>query len=405
MAVDATRGRLLTPTAYAGFAVFGAFWAAWGASIPGIRSQAGITDGQLGTALLFVGAGALPAMLASGRLVDRWGVRAQAASLALLGVVGVLGVAMAHGLLALCLALAAVGAASGAADVAINATAGSAQHASGRPVIPRAHAAFSAAVVVTSLATGGLTALGAPLTTPFALVALIAVAVAAGVPRRTIPTAQPAPAGPSPGHHGPRGLPPGPILALGGLAALAFAVENGHQSWSALYLRDVLGAGPATAAAGPAVFAAVVAVVRVATGSLSTRRPTLVLVAGASIAAAATALVGVAPTVATALLGLALAAAGTGVLFPTLLGVLTAHVSEDARGAATSKITVVAYLGFLAGPVYVGRWAAAAELPAALLALAALAAVLAVLVAQGLRLLPSVPPRTRCPTPPLHVPG
>ena len=63
MAVDRTGG---ARAAYAGFAVFGGFWGAWGASIPAIRDQAGVSDGQLGTALLFVGAGALPAMLLSG---------------------------------------------------------------------------------------------------------------------------------------------------------------------------------------------------------------------------------------------------------------------------------------------------------------------------------------------------
>jgi len=56
--------------AYAGFAVFGAFWGVWGASLPAIRDQAAVTDGQLGTALLFIGAGALPAML----LADRAGL-------------------------------------------------------------------------------------------------------------------------------------------------------------------------------------------------------------------------------------------------------------------------------------------------------------------------------------------
>src|ERR687886_1810780 len=76
--------------AFAGFAVFGAFWGAWGASIPAIRHQAGVSEGQLGAALLFVGAGALPAMPLSGRAVDRWGLRATAALLALLGGAGVL---------------------------------------------------------------------------------------------------------------------------------------------------------------------------------------------------------------------------------------------------------------------------------------------------------------------------
>jgi predicted MFS family arabinose efflux permease len=164
--------------AFAGFAVFGALWGAWGASIPAIRDQAGVTDGQLGVALLFVGAGALPAMPLSGRAVDRWGLRATAALLALLGGAGLLVAAAARDLVTLALALALLGASSGAADVAINTAAGSAQRASDRPVVTRAHATFSAAVVGASLLAGALRGLDAPVVTPFVLVTGAAAAVA-----------------------------------------------------------------------------------------------------------------------------------------------------------------------------------------------------------------------------------
>lgn len=53
--------------AYAAFAPFGALWGVWGASIPAILDAAGVSEGQLGTALLFIGAGALPAMGVVGR--------------------------------------------------------------------------------------------------------------------------------------------------------------------------------------------------------------------------------------------------------------------------------------------------------------------------------------------------
>ena len=53
-----------------GFAAFGAFWGAWGATLPAIQSHAGVDDGQLGVALLFIGAGALVAMRGAGTLVD-----------------------------------------------------------------------------------------------------------------------------------------------------------------------------------------------------------------------------------------------------------------------------------------------------------------------------------------------
>jgi MFS family permease len=370
--------------AFAGFAVFGAFWGAWGASIPAIRDQAGVTDGQLGTALLFIGAGALPAMPLSGRAVDRWGLRATAVLIALLGGSGLLVAAAARDLVSLALGLALVGAASGAADVAINTAAGSAQRASGRPVVTRAHATFAAAVVVASLLTGALRGLDAPVATPFAVVAAaaLAVAVALGAANPRVVAAQT----PEAGDAGSRpALPLAPLLVLGGLGALAFAVENAHQSWSALYLEDELGAGPAVAAAGPAVFAAVIAVTRFASAGLAARRPARVMVAGSALAGAGTAIVAAAGGVPAGLAGLALAAVGTAALFPTLMSVLTATVPDERRGAATSVVSTVAYLGFLAGPVYVGTWAGAVGLPGAMLAVAGLAAGLALLAGAALR--------------------
>jgi len=360
--------------AYAGFAVFGAFWGAWGASVPAVRDQAGLSDGELGTALLFVGAGALPAMLLTGRAVDRWGQRVTAVLLLLLGGAGVAVAVTARDFVSLSVGLAVLGASSGAADVAINAAAGSAQRASARPVITRAHGVFSALVVAASLSTGLLRGAGFAVTAPFLLVA-----VAAGVASIAVLAAdrtsrpQPADRGRSP-KQGPAvvlRLPP--LLVVGGLAALAFAVENAHQSWSAVYLGDVLSAQPAIAAAGPAVFAAVVALTRFAVSALRSAHATVVLIADAAVAAAGTTVVAIATAVPTALIGLGLAAAGTAVLFPTLLTLVAAHVEDAARGAATSVVTTVAYTGFLAGPVYVGRWAAAVNLPGAMLAVAALA--------------------------------
>ncbi len=383
--------------AYLGFAVFGGFWGIWGASIPAIRDQAGISDGQLGTALLFVGAGALPAMPVAGRLVDRWGTRVAAVLLAALGLAGILIAATARDLVSLSVGLAVLGAVSGAADVAINAVAGSAQAATGAPVISRAHALFSAAVVVSSLGTGAAGAAGMPLVVAFAVLAGGALAAAIGLARHA-----PAPA--AAGHLGtgrrtskPRGGPAGPLLILGGLGALAFAVENGHQSWSALYLGDVLDAGPTAAAAGPAVFAATVALTRWSTADLSTRHPGAVLFVGCLLATAGTTALASATSVGFGLLALAVAATGTAVLFPTLLSVLTSRVPEDVRGAATSVVATIAYLGFLAGPVYVGRWADTIELPGAMLALAALAATLAVLAPISVHRLTNAARPTRAP--------
>jgi hypothetical protein len=56
-------------------------------------------------------------------------------------------------------------------------------------------------------------------------------------------------------------------------------------------------------------------------------------------------------------------------------------------------VTTVSYLGFLAGPVYVGYWAQAAGLPGAMLAVSVLAGALALLTWPALRAaLPSTRP-------------
>jgi MFS family permease len=108
--------------------------------------------------------------------------------------------------------------------------------------------------------------------------------------------------------------------------------------------------------------------------------------ASGSAAAAGAAIIAAAPTLLVAGLGLATAAAGTAVLFPTLVGMVSRRVDESHRGRAVSVVTTVSYLGFLAGPVYVGLWAGTVGLRAAMVAVMALAVCLVVLTPALLRL-------------------
>jgi len=298
--------RHLTLPAFVAFAAFGAFWGVWGASVPRVQDQAGITGGELGFALLFIGAGALPAMLLTGRAIDRWGLTVAAAAVGALGVTSA-GVALvAVNLPALCAGLAVVGAMSGAADVAMNAVAGRAETTAARPVITRAHGVFSSLVVLGSLSTG--LASGLPLAVPFTAVALLSVLAAVAL-LKTLPagTANAVRAEPDP---------PGewkltPFLLLGALGTLAFASENAHQSWSAVFAHDELHSGVGLSAIAPAVFAGTVAATRFSIGGVKAAHARTVLLSGAVTAAAGTALIAAAPTLLIAAFGLAAAAAGT----------------------------------------------------------------------------------------------
>jgi MFS family permease len=393
-------------SAHVAFAAFGAFWGVWGASVPRVQEQAGIDAGQLGIALLFVGAGALPAMLLVGRAVDRWGLRVAAVVVGALGVVGA-GLALtATDLTSLSVGLALVGATSGAADVAMNAVAGRAEKLAGRPVITRAHGVFSSLVVLGSLATGLAAGASLPLAVPFVVVAAVSL-LAGALMVRTLPAGV---AARGPERRAVADAAPGarwspvPFLLLGVLGALAFASENAHQSWSAVFAHDELHSSVGVSAIAPAVFAATVALTRFAAGGLSAARARTVLLAGSLAAAAGAVLISLAATLPVAALGLALAAAGTAVLFPTLVGVVSRDVDEAHRGRATSIVSTVSYLGFLLGPVYVGQWAGAVGLRGAMIAVAALAVGLFVLAPVLLRLSglagPSRPGRTeRAPEP------
>ncbi|KQR22575.1 hypothetical protein ASF79_10135 [Agreia sp. Leaf335] len=112
------------PLSFVAFAGFGIFWGVWGAALPALRQTAGVSDAQLGGALLCVGLGALPAMLFTGRAVDRFGTRITGLLLATLAVAGILVAVFARDIVAVCVGMLLVGATSGASDVAANALAG-----------------------------------------------------------------------------------------------------------------------------------------------------------------------------------------------------------------------------------------------------------------------------------------
>jgi predicted MFS family arabinose efflux permease len=381
---------------HAAFAAFGLFWGTWGAGLPALRDAAGVGPAGLGTALLFVGLGALPGMAFTGRAVDALGARLAGPLLVALAGAGVVTAAVARDLPTLAAGMALVGATSGAADVAANAQAGLAERRSGRRVITLSHGVFSAFVVVGSLGTGALRAAGAGVVVVFA--AAGALMAACGVAALVLGD-RPQPADPE--HHAPPGRRVRallPFVAVGLVAALGFAMENAHQSWSAVYLGDVLGAGPGTAALAPATFAACAAATRFVAGSLTRAPATLLLVGGASTALVGSLLLAVAPTVPLALAALSLAAVGTSLLFPTLLSRATQHVPPDQRGRATSAVATTAYLGFLLGPVYVGTLAGAAGLRGAMIGVAALALAFSVLAPLRVRR-PPVPPRPAPPAP------
>jgi hypothetical protein len=277
----------------------------------------------------------------------------------------------AHDGASLAVLLLALGATSGAADVGNNAVAGAAERALGRPVLTRAHGVFSASVVAGALVTGGIEVLDLPVAVAFGLVVVAALVAAGSLWPVRLTTERPAGAG-----AGPRSW-LGPLVAAGLVGLLAFAVENAHQSWGAVFLADELAVPGGLTAAAPAVFAGVAAATRFAAGASERLPAGLLLTGGAVVAAGGSALLALSSSPVPALAGLALAATGTSVLFPTLLRAALHGVRPEVRGRATSAVATTSYLGFVLGPVFVGGLADGVGLRTAFLGVAALAALAA----------------------------
>ncbi|MEO6204606.1 MAG: MFS transporter, partial [Mycobacteriales bacterium] len=225
------------------FAGFGAFWGAWAALVPAIQQQTGLNDGQLGLCFAAIAGAALPAMRLSGRLVDRYGAARLMPAALLLFALAVPLPALAHGAVALSLGCVLLGLATGVLDVVANVATAAWERLEDERLMALCHAAFSAGLLVGSVATGLSRDSGAGPGLVLPVVAGLLLVLSLRQPRYRLARIDGTPAD---GHGLPRAL-----LMIGLLVAAAFLVEDAVQSWSALRLERGLGAAPWLSGLGP----------------------------------------------------------------------------------------------------------------------------------------------------------
>jgi MFS family permease len=358
------------------FFMTGWVYAAWATRLPTIKHDLGLSDGELGAAILGLEAGAIVGLPAGGALVARAGSRrALRVGFAILPC-ALVAVAAAPGLALLGGALALMAAATSVVDVAMNAQGVELERRYERPILSGLHAGHPFGLAAGGVAGTAAAAADLPVLAHFAVAAGVGIvsvrAATAFLVSERVAVEQPAFLRPS-----------GRLLSLGLLAFCAFLLDGAAYNWSAVHLRTEHGASAGLAAAAFTALALALAVGRLFGDRLVARLGRVRVVQGCgAIAAAGSALAIAAPTAALALTGWALFGLGLAALAPTLLG--AAPSADDGSPAvAIAAVTTIGYLGSFSGPPLIGVLADLTSLSAALGMLVAVSALMVGLARRG----------------------
>ncbi|NJQ00265.1 MFS transporter [Streptomyces zingiberis] len=355
--------RLRGSTVFLGFGAFGLLWGLYAAALPEIKSNTGVSDGELGTALACVGLAAAPAMFLTGRLLDRYGRPVVLGSLFLFAAVASLPT-LATSMTTLVVTLLFFGFGSGCCDVVINSLAATVEAETGGRVLNRAHALFSVGLLAGTVTTGVTHAVGISVTWPLAGLAVVTIAGGWALRGRVPPRLGRAHTPDKPA--GRRRI-NAVVLGFGLLAALAMLVESGVQQWSAVFLVDGVGASPSLAGLAPGVFAGSMALGRLAGHWLSTRwSDRVVLLLSGLVSALGVLVVASSQRPLVALAGFAVTGLAISAAAPTVYSVAGRNAPAERRGAVIGLTASIGYAGLLLGPVVVGQVAEFTQLRTAI---------------------------------------
>ncbi len=355
----------------------------WLPRIPEVQTSLELGPAALAVALLGLPCGTLVTLPFAGGIVARIGARAAILWGFLFYSAVVALPALAPDPTLLFLALMLAGSAISFVELGLNVMADQVERAGGQLVMNTAHGCWSLGIMAGSLMGSMFAAVGLAPWIAILLVAglVLPVALVAG---RTLPVLD------TPAQNNAerkRGWSP-PGWALIGICCFVFGItmtEGAMADWSAIFLRDALGAGSGLVGLGYSLFALMVAAGRFGGDALKRR---LGAVATArlcgALAVTGAVMLYLAPSIPLALVGFGVIGIGVSVGFP-LAVTAAAAVGDRPASANLAVLSFVALTGFLIGPPLIGF---AAELGGIRLGVACLVPVLLVSLALTGRLAP-----------------
>ncbi len=356
------------------FAANGVLYGTWAARIPEVQARTGLSEGELGLALVGAAVGLVVSAATTGALVSRVGAHRVTLAALLLFALAVVGPGLAVGLASLAAALVGLGLASGLLDVAMNAWATEVEAEDETTILGACHGLFSLGGMAGAGLGAAAAALDVPLAAHFGTCGLVFAGAVWLQGRRVYTPADAASAEDA----GPVvALPVGPVAGLAALACAGLIVEGAMADWGAVFLHEVLMAAPDVAALGFAVFQGAMAAGRFAADPLTARVGDRRLVAGGAVLAAlGLGTILAAPGVALAVLGFGVVGLGLAAVVPALFRA-GSKAPGLGPGVGIAAVTSAGYAGFLGGPPALGALAEAFGLRASFAALVVLALALA----------------------------
>src|SRR4051794_15792564 len=355
----------------------------WAPRLPAIKESLGLSDGELGTALVGLAIGLVVGTRVAGAPIDRWGSRPfmragfplLAATLLLPGLAG-------NGL-TLFASLLILGIASGSLDVAMNAQGIEVERTLGKPILSGLHGLWSVGLGLGAAGAALAAAAGLEPLPQFAIVAAL-LALASLVFLRDLLAAE---------HHVREEHEREalatvrwtlPLALLGVIAFCSFVGEGSASDWSAVYMTQELGTSDALGAVAFAAFAVTMAATRFAADPLRVRLGNVALVRGGSLIAAAG--LGAALAIhepAAGIAGFALLGLGLAPVVPIAFSA-AGDLDPRATGRLVGRVATIGYVGSVAGPVTIGWLAEATSLRTALCLVVLLALVIATVARPAL---------------------
>jgi MFS family permease len=354
--------------------------------LPEIKAELGLSNSALGTALAAQPLGALLAGFAVAPVIRRLGsARVASTGLAVLAAAIWAAASAPHwGVLAGALLVA--GAVDASVDVAMNAQGMRVQRRYGRSILNAFHGLWSVGSVAGGLLGAAAAGLGIPLSLHLGVIALVFGTTALLGTRFLLPGPDDEDRPDSPADETTRAPAPptravvvSGMALLGVLAACGAFVEDAGSSWSALYLRDELDAGPATAGLAFVALSLAMTVGRF-TGDRAVDRfgQRRVVRFGGLLAAAGLGAALALPSIPMTLVGFALAGLGVATLIPAVY-----HAADELPGLrpglGLAIVNLLLRLGFLVVPPLIGVLADAMSLRVALVTVVVAGVVAAVL--------------------------